>query len=749
MKTLHRSSIPPLPLPLWLLAVFALALGGCRGCGEPPSIAKPEENYHLTMDELLLEVAKKVPEFGGMFLDADGVLQVFLLDTGKLADAEKAIAEEFGSEALPEAGVETLQADYGFQQLYNWHRAHRMETLALPGVVSVSIQEMTNRVKVRIESEAARGEVEQSLADQGVPLEAAEIVVSPRFSFYQDSVRDTSRPLIGGQQISRTTGSRCTLGWLAVTNGVAGFVTNSHCQGTQGTFVGTVWHQAAAASDDSGANEVGRESIDPDWVPGGDCPSNKRCRMSDSAFVARTTVDGFAPPTARWDAIALPGNYHNGGMTIDTWVRIRKKQPHAICGQSIQKIGWRTGSTTGTVTDTCCDATGGGGFVVLCQNILEINGAKGDSGAPVFTWSSATLPQGAKPTATLYGILWGGEGNQAAYSPINQVEAELGFLRTNRFEGGANSPPAVEIVNPSDDAVVGMGGLAIETYTAAVSDWEDGDGCCAAAWTSDVDGAMGGGLEVQHAFTTPGSRQVTVTVTDSDGATATDTITVHTSNDSPQVTISAPTSGQTLTVGTPFQLEGSGYDVNEPYQNLPCNLLVWTSSNSGDPMPLTGCIVPVTFGTPGSRTLTLTGTDSGGLQDTASVSINVVTPQAGDPPDVLILNPTGGSAHDGASPVMLRGRVTDTNVSGPFSYQISYEWILQKVGGTTLVGGASQISLGTGQAMSGQQFQTPWTPDDHVLYNAGGTEVRLILRGTDNDGTSTDLVQFLVMFPPA
>ena len=155
---------------------------------------------------------------------------------------------------------------------------------------------------------------------------------------------------------------------------------------------------------------------------------------------------------------------------------------HAIGGQPIQKIGIATGSTTGTITDTCCDSKSGN-FGFLCQDIMEINAALGDSGSPVFTWSSATLPQGAKPTATLYGILWGGNSDgEVAYSPINFIEAELGFLRTNWLESGANSAPAVAILSPTDNATVGSGGLALETYQAGLSPSHRtataGDGWC-------------------------------------------------------------------------------------------------------------------------------------------------------------------------------------------------------------------------------------------------------------------------------
>jgi hypothetical protein len=45
----------------------------------------------------------------------------------------------------------------------------------------------------------------------------------------------------------------------------------------------------------------------------------------------------------------------------------------------------------------------------------------GDSGSPVFRGTS---------NVTLLGILWGGSGSQFVYSPIANIEQELGALTT-------------------------------------------------------------------------------------------------------------------------------------------------------------------------------------------------------------------------------------------------------------------------------------------------------------------------------
>jgi hypothetical protein len=55
--------------------------------------------------------------------------------------------------------------------------------------------------------------------------------------------------------------------------------------------------------------------------------------------------------------------------------------------------------------------------------LLELTGVllTGDSGLPVFSGTS---------NVTLLGILWGGSGSQFVYSPIANIEQELGALTT-------------------------------------------------------------------------------------------------------------------------------------------------------------------------------------------------------------------------------------------------------------------------------------------------------------------------------
>ena len=81
----------------------------------------------------------------------------------------------------------------------------------------------------------------------------------------------------------------------------------------------------------------------------------------------------------------------------------------------------------------CQDAhttTPSGGTIILrCQDVASSADAQdGDSGAPVFRVAPYPLNGDVK----LYGILWGEDNNNIAYSPIDQIQysIELGALNT-------------------------------------------------------------------------------------------------------------------------------------------------------------------------------------------------------------------------------------------------------------------------------------------------------------------------------
>ena len=129
-----------------------------------------------THDDLLLEVARKVPGFGGMFIDAEGRLAVYLLDTSQLPAARSAIESVFGSSRVPAAGVRALPGQYGITQLKTWvERATAL--LSTDGVTSVDLDEARNRVTVGIDDRSRQPAAERAVSSLRIPRKAVLIEV--------------------------------------------------------------------------------------------------------------------------------------------------------------------------------------------------------------------------------------------------------------------------------------------------------------------------------------------------------------------------------------------------------------------------------------------------------------------------------------------------------------------------------------------------------------------------------------------
>lgn len=719
------------------LALAVIAGVVLAGNATPASAqAREPEGRPRTLDDLFAEVARQVPEFGGMFIQ-NQTLQVYLLDPTRSAAAEEAIVAVFGRKRLPPGGVQALEGQYGFLQLKDWHDRQRPKTLAIPGVVMASIAESKNRLRIGVKDSSVIPEVEGALLDLDVPREAVEIVETAPFQDLE-TLQDTIRPVLGGTQIQRngSVGS-CTMGFTAVRQGQAGFVTNSHCTATWGIVDGSVFSQATVSGS---TNRFGVEIADPLYTPCAILLGVRMCRYSDSAFVSRNSGQNPAtlPASADFGYLATA----DGSMTIFNRFHIVGEVPFPLEGENLTKVGRTTGETSGEVIDTCADVNvvdtnnQDTGLTQLCQDRVDASSAGGDSGSPVFTWSSASLPPGATIPAHLYGILWAGNGTTFVFSPLGNIEAELGDLKTANGQPGANSPPEVKILKPASNITVGSGGLNIVDFEASVVDYE---GCCAqVSWESSLDGLIGTGTSISYVFTTTGTRTITVTAEDNDGGTATDTVIVVVSNDAPTVWIIKPTPNQTLYTGSAYVFEGDSWDPNEPFQKLPCNSMKWTSSNATDPFPKWGCTPPVTFATTGVRTITLKGTDSGGAFDTASVAINVVNPPVNGPPTVTILHPAGNnSGFDANTWAWLQGTANDPDNENP----LTYTWRLKD--------GATWTTLFTGSMNDEQIVNKLWKPANNVPFHCGGKTVRLYLIVTDPDGMSGwDYVEVYIGYPP-
>jgi hypothetical protein len=266
--------------------------------------------------------------------------------------------------------------------------------------------------------------VQQRLAGLGIPLERVRIVVTKPIHELA-TLRDSVRPLVGGLQIAFVKGGLtylCTLGFIAVKGGVTGFITNSHCTSKEFQPDGTVHHQPLPQ------NPVGAEASDP---PAFNCGGGLKCRWSDSVF--DQLYGGVA---VSFGYIASTAGVNDGSITIAGLYLIAFKHAgNAETGTTLRKVGRTTGQTEGVVTNTCADVRPIGSRVIrLCQDIVSGGTAivaGGDSGSPVF--KLADNPDTAEVEVELYGVLWGGssDGTTFVYSPLTNIEKDLGILQVN------------------------------------------------------------------------------------------------------------------------------------------------------------------------------------------------------------------------------------------------------------------------------------------------------------------------------
>jgi hypothetical protein len=171
---MHVRSVTSRRIASVLVPTGALALLGLAVVGVVQA-AQQEPARVDTHDDLLVRVDQQAPGFGGMFIDADGRLAVYLIDISRLAATRSAIDAVFGSSNLP-AEARAVQAQYSVSQLKTW--SDRLSTLLeMPAVTMVDLDEAKNRVVVGLADDSGREAVERRLSSLDVPRAAAVLKV--------------------------------------------------------------------------------------------------------------------------------------------------------------------------------------------------------------------------------------------------------------------------------------------------------------------------------------------------------------------------------------------------------------------------------------------------------------------------------------------------------------------------------------------------------------------------------------------
>ncbi len=120
--------------------------------------------------------------------------------------------------------------------------------------------------------------------------------------------------------------------------------------------------------------------------------------------------------------VAKPNSRNTGSITIGNNGNARftiSSESSAAVGQTVRKVGRTTGWTQGRVSNTCVQTNNENNKTFYCQTFVTAGVGGGDSGSGVLRGRRAV------------GLLWGGNlaGTLFVYSPLNQVEQELGGFR--------------------------------------------------------------------------------------------------------------------------------------------------------------------------------------------------------------------------------------------------------------------------------------------------------------------------------
>lgn len=401
-----------LRIALVLATVVTLTLAAPVGAEAPSA----------TVDTEMLRWNDEVPGFGGFFYDETGLATVYLLDPAN----DGAARETFG------ADVQVRQGAWEFQRLHEW-KSQLIPLLSLPGAVLLDIDEELNRLYIGFDRaaenrEANRERLEEELRGSGIPREAV-VVEETEPVLLAQTLRDKHTPIPGGVHISFGN-SFCTVGFnvYRYLPDDFGFITNSHCSLIPGQTEGTVYFQATTP------DRVAVEVADPPYFSGGhpDCPPGRSCRYSDALFAR---YDYNEPPFGDLGSVARTTGRGSatGSLTVASVpFEVTGVDIFPLVGTQVNKIGRTTGWTYGRVVRSCLDVNPSGTNVtLLCQHSVTAGVLPGDSGSPAFRWGTAPRYRQLYTrvrSIEAVGLVWGGTTGSFFFSPILNIEGELGRL---------------------------------------------------------------------------------------------------------------------------------------------------------------------------------------------------------------------------------------------------------------------------------------------------------------------------------
>lgn len=409
-----------------VLAVAALSLAACQDGPGPVGPDGLDPAFSVAAQGAdgpdRHALARAIPGFGGLFFE-NGQPTVALVDPAMRPQAERVLAAFLRDHGFSESQLRVRPAAFGYEDIDAWYAAFWAEAFAEGGVVLADLNETRNAIVIGVEDGSRTPGIRAVAARLGIPA-AAVIVEEVEPIVPLATLRDVASSITGGLQI-HFGNYLCTLGFNALSGSEESFITNSHCTNVQGGTEGTQYYQPLSSLDPT---VVGLEVDDPDYFRDGVCPRGARCRYSDAARIRQQSSRSFSR-----GVIAKTTGVNNGSLVINGSFTITGEAGSGcpVEGSTINKVGRTTGWTAGPIVNSCVNVgVSGSNIVQLRQVIVQAGVGSGDSGSPAFRVTSGS-------NVTLHGILWGGGSSTFVYSPLANIESELGDLTVTAGGGGS------------------------------------------------------------------------------------------------------------------------------------------------------------------------------------------------------------------------------------------------------------------------------------------------------------------------